>query len=105
MFPAFLKLAMQSTETDFLCQGDSSTVCSLGRGLIGCQASPPLRQRDDPRGYYWFPQSAAFVTHSAALSADYPIRPRQHPLRNRDTDLHGRLEIDHQLELRRLFDG
>ena len=37
-------------------------------------------------------------------SLDHLIRPIQHRLRDRQADLLGRLEIDHQLELRRLLD-
>ena len=38
------------------------------------------------------------------VSLDHLIRPIQHRLWNRQTDLLGRLEIDHQLEFRRLLD-
>ena len=38
------------------------------------------------------------------FSLDHPIRPRQHLRRNRQADLLGCFEIDHQLELRRLLD-
>ena len=38
-------------------------------------------------------------------SLDYPIRSRQHVRRYRQADLLGGLEIDDQLELRRLLDG
>ena len=34
-----------------------------------------------------------------------PVRPRQHIRRNRQADLLGSFQIDHQLELRRLLDG
>ena len=37
-------------------------------------------------------------------SSNDPIRPRQHIRRNRQTDLLGGLQIDHELELRRLLD-
>ena len=36
-------------------------------------------------------------------SSNYSVRPVQHRLRNRQADLLRRLEIDHQLELRRLL--
>src|SRR5437763_4076229 len=38
------------------------------------------------------------------MSFDHLIRPREHVGRNRQADLLCRLEIDHQLELRRLLD-
>src|SRR5438094_1448247 len=41
---------------------------------------------------------------SRRCSFDYLIRPREHVGRNRQADLLCRLEIDHQLELRRLLD-
>ena len=37
------------------------------------------------------------------LSLDYSVRSRQHIRRNRQADLLGGLEIDHQLKLRRRF--
>src|SRR5215813_11426752 len=43
------------------------------------------------------------LTHLAAL-LNYPICPRQHSGRNRETDLLGCLEIDHQLKFRGLLD-
>lgn len=36
---------------------------------------------------------------------DYSVRPCQHVRRNRNADLLGRLEINHELELGRLLDG
>ena len=36
--------------------------------------------------------------------SDHSIRSRQHIWRNREADLLGRFEIDHQLKLCRLFD-
>jgi hypothetical protein len=41
---------------------------------------------------------------SKIVSPDYSIRPRQHIRRNGQSDLLGCLEIDHQLEFRRLLD-
>jgi hypothetical protein len=38
-------------------------------------------------------------------SLDHPIRPGQPDRRNRQADLLGRFEIDHQLKPRRLLDG
>ena len=40
--------------------------------------------------------SGAFLNH--------PIRPPQHVGRNRETDLLGRLEVNHKLKFRRLLD-
>src|SRR5215475_4514886 len=39
------------------------------------------------------------------FSLYHPVRPVQQRLRNRHADLFRRFEIDHQLELRRLFEG
>src|ERR1041385_742260 len=39
------------------------------------------------------------------VSLDYPVRPRQHVRRNREADLLRGFQVDHELELRRLFDG
>src|SRR5262249_62360075 len=41
----------------------------------------------------------------SALSSYDPIRPVHHRLRNRETDLLGRFEVDNQLELCWLFNG
>ena len=40
---------------------------------------------------------------TAYLSLDHLVRPRQHVRRNRQADLLGGFQIDHELELRRLF--
>ena len=42
---------------------------------------------------------------SSLFSLDDLIRPVQNRLRNRQADLLGGLQIDHKLELRRLFHG
>ena len=42
---------------------------------------------------------------SSRSSANYSVRSRQHVRRNREADLFCRLQIYHELELRRLFDG
>ena len=50
--------------------------------------------------------ATSFLQHSVMtmnLSSDDSVRPPQHLLRNRQADLLRRLEIDHQLELRRLL--
>ena len=39
-----LPTIMTVTGTDFLRQGDNSTVYRLGRGLFDCQASPPVAE-------------------------------------------------------------
>ena len=39
-----------------------------------------------------------------AFSPNHPIRSRQHVGRNREADLFGGFEVDHQLELGRLLD-
>ena len=39
----------------------------------------------------------------AAYLFDHLVRPRQHVRRYRQADLFGGLQVDHQLELRRLF--
>ena len=44
------------------------------------------------------------VEPSESHSLDHPIRSRQHVRRNRQADLLGGLQIDHQLELGRLLD-
>ena len=46
----------------------------------------------------------AIYSRTKSLSSNHPIRPRQHIWRNREADLLGGFKIDHQLELRRLFD-
>jgi hypothetical protein len=46
----------------------------------------------------------AFLTPFASRLFDHLIRTRQHVRRNRQADLLRRLEINHQLELSRLFD-
>jgi hypothetical protein len=38
------------------------------------------------------------------LSLDHSIHPRQHVGRNREADLFSRLQINHQLDFRRLLD-
>jgi len=50
------------------------------------------------------PMNAWFYLFTFAL-ANNSIRPRQHIGRNCHADLLGGLEIDHELKLRRLFDG
>src|SRR5262245_41290005 len=40
---------------------------------------------------------------SKIVSPDHLVRPVKHRLRNRETDLLGRFEIDHQLKLHRLL--
>ena len=47
----------------------------------------------------------SFIRYLLRLSLNYSIRPRQHVRRNRQADLLGGLEIDEELELRRLLDG
>ena len=38
---------------------------------------------------------SVLVTQSSALSFYDPVRPHQHPRRNRQADLLGRVQIDH----------
>ena len=52
-------------------------------------------------GVGWF--SAKDISTKWRWSLDHLVRPRHHVRRNRQTDLLRRLEIDHQLELRRSF--
>jgi hypothetical protein len=52
--------------------------------------------------------SASFnliVVDLGAVLLDHLVCPVQHRLRNRQADLLGRLEVYHQLELRRLLHG
>ena len=42
---------------------------------------------------------------TADPSLDHLVRPPQHRRRDRQPERLGGLEVDHQLELRRLFDG
>src|SRR5215467_11975825 len=56
---------------------------------------PPYINQPPSRGLL----TVAYYLHSF----DYPIRPVQHGLRNREADLLCRLEIDYQLELGRLL--
>jgi hypothetical protein len=44
-------------------------------------------------------------SHYFMFSFDHLIRSRQHIRRNRQADLFGRFQVDHQLKLRRLLDG
>ena len=94
---------MTVTETDFLCQGDSITVCCLGRGLFDCQASPP--ESDEPWGITVSLSPPHLLLNDSTLSSDDSIRPRQHGRRNRHAKLLRRLKVDDELELRRLLNG
>jgi len=51
------------------------------------------------------PPPSALSTRYSALSSDDLIRPHQHVGRNRQADLLGRLEADHQREALRSFKG
>ena len=50
-------------------------------------------------------RTSVLSTRYSALSFDNPVRPRQHIWWNRQADLLGGFQIDHQLELRRLLHG
>ena len=50
-------------------------------------------------------RTSVLSTRYSALSFDNPVRSRQHIGWNRQADLLGGFQIDHQLELRRLLDG
>src|SRR5437899_8690944 len=50
-------------------------------------------------------QASARRGTCACSSFNDLIRPPQNRLRDRDAECLGRLEVDHQLELHRLFDG
>ena len=52
-----------------------------------------------------FQHSMTPLLHYSMFSFDDPVRLVQHGLRNRQADLLGCVQIDHQLELRRLLDG
>ena len=68
------------------------------RSPSGCQGNGSIEEPAKRVG-------KKFVTpllhHS--MSSDYLVRPREHVRRNRQADLLGRLQINDELELRRLF--
>jgi hypothetical protein len=51
-----------------------------------------------------FPTVAYCLLPVALFSSDHPVRPRQHIRWNRETDLLGRFQVNHELEFRRLLD-
>ena len=52
----------------------------------------------------WIQDYMTLPLQRSVRSFDDPIRPRQHTRRNREADLFGGFQIDHQLELGRLLD-
>jgi hypothetical protein len=60
--------------------------------------------RFNARWVRWRIQFNPSMSASVSCSLDHLIRSHQHVRRNRETNLLGRFEIDHQFELRRLLD-
>src|SRR5262245_26120128 len=77
-----------------------------GPTVFPCARSTPLKEainRIQDRAIMYFSLDRKSAIEKLSLLDD-PIRLREHLRRNRQADLLGRLEIDDQLELRRLLD-
>ena len=78
-------------------------VCCASASETAQKSIAPSSKESDFLLHVFFLASCLIALDTRLFSLDHLIRPIQHRLRNRQPDLLGCFQIDHQLKLRRLL--